>query len=417
MKPDGSINTALWKDFAERSIHEMAVKSKALTKLYYGKPHKFAYWDGYSTGGRQGLKAAQVYPDDFDGILSGAPAINWTRFITNELYPQVAMQQAHGGPIASARLSSVTSAAVSACGGAELGFLLDPYACRYDPTRDAAALCTGAVGRGGVVGTNTNAAACVTLAEAETVNKIWYGQTSDGSAPDPAVDNARGPALDGSKQLWFGLTRGTDLGALAGAGPFPIAADQVALQLQNPALASSFFVNAIANGANQWQTLDYTDLTVAAYQGLALQSAFANINTDNPDLSAFNARKGKLLLYHGLADNLIAPQGSDNYYSRVAALMGGTLAVQQFFRYFHIPGLAHSGRLSAAPGTPVPQTALGRDELFQALQTWVEGGAAPTTMTVSSSNGAVSMPLCMYPQKISDAGSGSTTSASRYACR
>jgi Tannase and feruloyl esterase len=417
MNPDGTINTTLWKDFAERSLHEMAAKSKALAKLYYGKAHKFAYWDGYSTGGRQGLKLAQVYPEDFDGILSGAPAINWTRFITNELYPQIVMQQMLGGPLAASKLTAVTSASIAACGGSGLGFLIDPYACQYDPTKDAGALCNGVVGNGGVVGSNADAATCVNLAEANAVNKIWYGQTADGSAPDPAVDNAAGPFLTGSTQLWFGLTRGTDLGALAGSGPFPIAADQVALELQNAALGSSFFVNATANGANQWRTLDYAGLTVAAYQGLALQSSFANINTDDPDLSAFNNRKGKLLLYHGLADNLIAPQGSDNYYRRVSALMGGTAEVQKFFRYFHVPGLAHSGRLSAAPGVPVPQPALGRDEMFQALQSWVESGTAPGAITVTSSDSAVSMPLCLYPQKLTYSGNGSTTAASSYTCR
>ena len=416
MNPDGTINTALWKDFSERSLHEMAVKSKALAKHFYGKAHKYAYWDGYSTGGRQGLKLAQVYPGDFDGILAGAPAINWTRFITSELYPQVAMQQMLGGPIASTKLDAATNSAIAACGGSSLGFLLDPYACRYDPTKDAAALCSGVAGNAGVVGSNSNMSMCLTLAEATATNKIWYGQTSDGSVPDPAVDNASAPFLNASNQIWFGMTRGTNLGALAGAFPFPIAADQVALELQSPAMASSFFVNAISNGDNQWRTLDYAGLTVAAYQGLALQSHFANINTDNADLSAFKATGGKVLLYHGLADNLIAPQGSDNYYSRVAAQMGGVSEVQKFFRYYHVPGFSHNGRIAAAPNIPVPQTALGRDEMFLALQAWVEGGTAPSVLNVSSSDGSVSLPLCLYPTKITYTGSGPVTAAGSYRC-
>lgn len=417
INPDGTINTTLWKDFAERSLHEMAVKSKALAKLYYGKAHSYAYWDGYSTGGRQGLKLAQVYPDDFDGILSGAPAINWTRFITNELYPQVAMQRELGGPIASAKLTAVSMAAIAACGGSALGFLTDPYACRYDPTKDAAALCAGVAGNGGVVGTNADAASCVTLAEASVVNRIWYGQTADGSVPDPALDNASGPYLAGSSQLWFGLTRGTPLDALAGANAFPIATDQVAIEMQNPALGSVFFANATGNGANAWQRFSYNDLTLAAYQGLVLQPQFANINTDNPDLTAFNARKGKLLLYHGLADNLIAPQGSDNYYNRVLTTMGGTAEVQKFFRYYHVPGLTHNGRLEAGAKVPAPQSALGRDEMFQALQAWVEQGTAPGTITATSSDGTVSLPMCVYPQKVRYSGTGSVTAAGSYTCQ
>jgi len=422
MKPDGTVNTVLWKDFAERSLHELADKTKALAKLYYAKPHTYAYWDGFSTGGRQGLKLAQVYPDDFDGILSGAPAINWTRFITNELYPQVAMQRDLGAAIAGAKLNAVSAASVAACGGTALGFLLDPAACRYDPTKDASALCSGVAGNGGVTGSSTDAATCVTLAEATVINKIWYGQTADGSVPDPATDNAAGPYLVGTNQLWFGLTRGSYLGLLAGdagspfGGPFPIASEQVALELQDPSIASPMFLNATGNGASKWKNLGYAGLTVAAYQGLVLQPQFANINTDNPDLTAFNNRKGKLLLYHGLTDNLIAPQGSDNYYTRVMAAMGGATETQKFFRYFKIPGLAHSGRLEAGATVPVPQSVLGRDEMFLALQNWVENGTAPGRIDVSSSNAAVSLPMCVYPQKITYSGTGAVTSAGSYTC-
>lgn len=93
MNPDGTVNTVLWTDFSERGIHEMAVKTKALAKAYYGEDARYAYWNGFSTGGRQGLKEAQANPADFDGILAGAPANNWTKFITTELYPQIVVQR------------------------------------------------------------------------------------------------------------------------------------------------------------------------------------------------------------------------------------------------------------------------------------------------------------------------------------
>jgi feruloyl esterase len=430
MNPDGTINTVLWKDFAERSLHELADKTKALAKAYYGKPHKHAYWDGYSTGGRQGLKLAQVYPDDFDGILSGAPAINWTRFITGELYPQIVMKRDLGANVSSTKLNSVSAAAVAGCGGTSLGFLLDPLSCRYDPTKDAAVLCSGVAGNGGVIGANADATTCVTLAEATALNKIWYGQTADGSVRDPAVDNSSGPSLSGTGQLWFGLTRGTSWGALAGTGPFFIATDQVALELLDPTYATPSFTNATGNGANRWTTLDYAGLAVAASQGVALQPQFGNINTDNPDLAAFNGHGGKLILYHGLADNLIPTQGSINYYSRVAATMGGLTNVQTFSRFYLVPGLGHSGRLTAIgsldPATgattsankvPLPQTALGRDELFTALQNWVENGVAPGRVDISSADSSVSLPLCVYPQKITFGGSGAITAAASYTCQ
>src|SRR5882762_6999458 len=145
MNPDGSINTVLWNDFAQRGIHEMAVKAKQLTNAYYGKPAKYSYWDGFSTGGRQGHKLAQLHPDDFDGILAGAPAFNWTRFITNELYPQIVYQRDLGGtPLTASQLNMLGNAAINACdvvNGQHMGYIPDPSACRYDPTLDPSVIC------------------------------------------------------------------------------------------------------------------------------------------------------------------------------------------------------------------------------------------------------------------------------------
>jgi feruloyl esterase len=123
------------------------------------------------------------------------------------------------------------------------------------------------------------------------------------------------------------------------------------------------------------------------------------------------------MLYHGLADNLIAPQGSINYYQRVAAGMGGIGEVQKFFRFYLIPGFGHTGRLTAGPTVPVPQSALGRDEMFSALQQWVEAGVAPGTITVTSSDGTNSLPLCVYPAKITYGGVGPVSAASSYSCQ
>src|SRR6476660_8650557 len=179
MNPDGSINTVLWNDFAQRGIHEMTVKTKQITKAYYGKSAKYSYWDGFSTGGRQGHKLAQLHPDDFDGILAGAPAFNWTRFITAELYPQIAYQRDLGGvPLTAGQLNLLGNAAINACdvvNGVHMGYIPDPSQCRYDPTLDAAVLCTAP---------NTPAN-CVTPLQAQAMNKLWYGETRDGTAPAP----------------------------------------------------------------------------------------------------------------------------------------------------------------------------------------------------------------------------------------
>jgi hypothetical protein len=418
MNPDRSINTVGWRDFSERSLHELAEKTKALTKLYYGRAHRYAFWDGFSTGGRQGLKLAQVYPDDFDGILVGAPAINWSTYHTAGLYAQVAMKQDLGAVIAPDKLTNATQAAINACGGAELGFLIDPLSCRYDPTLDPAILCKGQAGKPGAIGTNTSQS-CLTLSQAAVINKIWYGQTTDGAAPAPASDNGSANILSDGKRLWFGWTRDADLKTTpAGGAPgLILAADQTALELQDPAMGSAMLTNATGKGANRWlDTLDYVGLANAQAQGVRLQPEFSNINTDNPDLTRFAAAEGKLLMYQGLADEYIPAQGAINYYERVMTRMGGAQAVQQFYRFYLIPGFTHSGRSEGRPSVPVPQPSSGRDEMFIALQNWVEKGQVPETVQVQSSNSRVSLPLCVYPLKITYRGNGPVQSAASYSC-
>lgn len=425
MRQDGGINSTLWTDFAERSLHELAVKTKALTLAYYGSAQQYAYWDGCSTGGRQGYKIAQEHPDDYDGYLVGAPAFNWTKFITNELYPQLVMQRDLGTPLASAKIAAMSGAAVSACdvvGGQHLGFVLDTSQCRYDPAKDASMLCAGVQGNGGVVGTSVSAS-CVNLAEAQAMNKIWYGQTADGTVPDPAQDNASTATLTSSNHLWWGLTRGSTVNFLAGATPFTIATDMVALELQDPTFATTAFTNTTGNGADRWTQMTYADLANAYYQGIALQSFFGNINTDNPDLTKARDGNKRILSYHGLADQLITPAGSINYYTRVSQLVGGNVEVNKFNRLFLVPGMGHCAGVGTAQGAAgpaatnnsVPLPATG--QLFSALVDWVENKNAPNALTLSSADSSVSMPVCPYPQKATYSGSGSPTAAASYSCK
>jgi feruloyl esterase len=424
MTQAGGINTALWTDFAERSLHELAVKTRALAEGYYGASPQYSYWNGCSTGGRQGYKIAQIHPDDYNGYLVGAPAFNWTKFITNELYPQIVMQRDLGAPIAAAKLTAMSAAAVSACdtvGGQHLGFVLDPGQCRYDPTRDASVLCAGTSGNGGVVGTSTSTS-CVSLAEAQAMNKIWYGQTADGSYPDPAVDNASSPTLASSNQLWWGLTRGANVALLAGTTPFTIASDMVALELQDPTIATASFINATGNGASKWTQLKYVDLAFAYNQGVAFQPSFGNINTDNPDLTKARDSGARILSYHGLADQLITSAGSINYFTRVSNVVGGAVETSKFNRLFLIPGMGHCAGVGTVSGSAgpaadtnsVPLPAPG--QLFNALVDWVEHGNAPSSVVISSANSSVTMPICAYPKKATYSGTGAITAAASYAC-
>ena len=132
LNPDGTLNNQLILDFAQRSLHEMVLKAKALINAYYGTAPKYSYWNGCSTGGRQGLMAVQRFPEEYDGLVIAAPAINWDRFIPSELWPQIVMRQLLGGPITSAKLNAVTNASIAVCDGDDRvvdGVINDPRTC------------------------------------------------------------------------------------------------------------------------------------------------------------------------------------------------------------------------------------------------------------------------------------------------
>lgn len=431
MNPDGTINTVGWDEFAQRGIHEMTVKAKALAQAYYGSAPKYTYWQGGSTGGRQGMKQAQLYPEDFDGIISTSPAINWTRMTTSILYGQVVTQRDlldNGVPaMTTAQTTAVSMAALNACdsvGSQHLGFLLDPGQCRYDPTTDASVLCTSSGG------TNADAATCVNAAQASALNKVWYGQTSDGSVPSPAADIGLGTAL-AARQLWYGFTRGSELGAPALPAPgigtitgpvtphTTLGTNLVALYLENPRIASPDFLNASSNGMDGWKALSYAQLAQASQRGVALQARFGGIDTDNPDLSRFKARGGKLITFHGTSDNIIPHGGMVNYYARVAAAMGGLAEVQAFYKLYLVPGMGHfpaNGTVNPTANPPIP----GEQLKYQMLTDWVEKGIEPGRVDVTSATSGASvakgMAMCVYPLNPVYV-SGSIFDAGSYACQ
>jgi len=415
MNPDGSISEAQWTDFSERAVHEMALKTKALTKAFYGKDANYAYFVGTSLGGRQGHKEAQVNPADFDGILAGMPSFNLSKLSTAGLYPRIVEQVDLGGTnLTTGQLSLVSNAAIGACdtvGSQHLGYIPDPSQCKYDPTQDATVLCTAS---GGTNSTSN----CVSTVQATAINKMWYGQTSDGSVPSPASDNGFGVA-PAANQKWYGFTRGTDLTPVAGGSPLSPAAlqlftDFIALEMQNPLLGLPSFQNATGNGTNGWMSLSYAQLSMAFDRGVALQTAFDNVNTDNPDLSAFRDRGGKMIMYHGLADIVIPPQGSINYYNRVASQMGGIAAIQNFYRFYLAPGLSHgfmNGTANPSANPPLPT----ENGLYGVLTDWVEKGIVPGRVDVKTQDGTKSRPLCVYPQQATY-GSGDPNQTASYTC-
>jgi feruloyl esterase len=199
---DGRLDWHAVQDNAYLGIHEMTVVGKALTKAFYGKAPRYSYFVGGSTGGRQGLMEAQRYPEDYDGIISACPAINWHRFIPADLWPQVVMVAA-GNFVPKAKLLAATAAAVASCDamdGVTDGVIDDPSHCAYDPKE--------------LVGTEVGDST-FTEADADVVRKIWEGPRGH----------------DGSF-LWYGVARGADLFALAGTAGSPLTGKPFAIPLE-----------------------------------------------------------------------------------------------------------------------------------------------------------------------------------------
>ncbi|MBM3833686.1 MAG: tannase/feruloyl esterase family alpha/beta hydrolase [Verrucomicrobia bacterium] len=367
---NGRLNWQSIRANAYLGIHEMTVVGKALTKEFYGKAPRYSYFVGGSTGGRQGLMEAQRFPEDYDGILSGCPAINWHKFVPSEMWPQVVMLAAKNF-VPKAKLDAAAAAAIAACDGADGvtdGVIDDPGKCNYDPKALV----------GAKVGDST-----FTEADADVIRKIWEG-----------------PRTQNGAQLWYGLTRGTDLSALAGTTGSPLTGRPLGISLD-------WFRYFLAQDP-KW---DFTKLTPAGYELLFAQSVEqygAVIGTDNPDLTRFRDRGGKVIIYHGLADELITSDGAIDYYKRLQKQMGGEEATARFTRLFLAPGVNHGFR---GPG-PTPT---GH---FEALIKWVEEGKAPDKLIGErrDKDGKVigTRPLFPYPQVTKYKGSGSTEDAANF---
>ena len=390
LNPDNTLNWGLIRDFAFNGIHAQSQWSKTLVQMYYGMKQKYAYWTGCSTGGRQGHQQAQKYPKEYDGILAGDSAFNWDRFIPAELWPQIVMKQETGGVISPAKLNAVTQAAIKACDGLDGivdGIIQEPRACRYSAR---SFVCKG---------TTSDPANCLTAAEAKAVDKIWDGVVENGIIRD-----------------WFGLERGSPLVAglfgigLAGPIPFPIATDHFKFWVeQNPSFDWNSFTEASFIHEMKKGEITFHEV----------------IGTDDPDLSDFREHGGKLITYHGLADELIFPRGTYNYYNRVTERMGGLAKVQKFYRFFPYPGGGHCAGNTSQPNSPLIDATLASQfqvnaTLFNALINWVEKGAAPDSIVaynnLDPTQATISRPICKYPDKLVFKGRN-TNVASNFFCQ
>ena len=351
-------------DFAWRAVHEMTLASKRIVAAYYDTAPKFSYWNGCSAGGRQAMKEAQRFPADFDGIIAGAPANYQMHLHVWSVAVAQAVHKEPGSYIPPEKYPAVHQAALEACDaldGLKDGLIQDPTRCHFDPQ---VLECKGA-----------DSSACLTAPQVEAARKIY--------AP---VKNTRTGA-----EIFPGMEPGSELGWAGLAGP------------RAAAVATDTFTYIVYKDPN-W---DWHTLNPDADTALADKIDNGLIDAIDPNIEPFFSHKGKLIMYHGWSDQLIAPGNSVNYYGSVAKKMGSKSADE--IRLFMVPGMAHCA------GGEGPNTF----DMVSALEQWVEQDHAPEQIIAShSQNGAVdrTRPLCPYPQVARYKGSGSIDEAANFTC-
>ncbi len=361
----------------------MTVFAKAVTAAFYGKNAQRSYFIGCSNGGRQALMEAQRYPEDYDGILAGAPANNWTHLLTSALS---AMQATGADPesyIPSPKWKAVASAVNDACDardGVRDGVLNDPRQCRFDPTTIQCK-----------AGVNDNS--CLTAKQVIALNKLYAG-----------TRDARG------KLIMPGLLPGGETGGNGWEGW--VSGDKLG-DSNSFFFGGEYFRNFVFDDPN-W---DYRTANVDAAMTAADRRTAPALNATDPDLSKLAKRGAKLILYHGWNDAAIPAESTVDYFESVQKKMGANTA--EFLRLYMVAGMQHCGggpgAASFGQGANTAPFDSGHN-IYKALEGWVEQGIAPGPITASHENPNFTRPLCPYPQKGQWSGHGDTTDASNFAC-
>ena len=421
-KPGGlHHDVAAIEDFGYASTHLMTIVGKQMTAAYYAKQPGHSYFDGCSTGGQEALMESQRFPDDYDGILTGAPAHNRTHL---HLTGAAVYEATHFKPdayLTNAALALAHKLVLSQCAGKDGGlatddFLTLPASCAADATT---LQCTGAQGEVPCTDPNAASCTCLTSDQSKAMNLDWNG----------AKDSL-------GNQLYPGAERGTE-------EPVPLTAQNgytgnLGLVWQEagtePAFDSLMFW---ALGRNwNWQDLfKATDrLANERTRRIAIvdntkvgDSTFAGVlNANSTDLSAFAGHGGKMVMYAGYADPLIPSATAIDYYNAVATADSANIG--NYLRLFMAPGVWHCGGGPGAnafgnlSGTLPPKPLDPSDDVLGALIAWVEYGVAPTTVTATkyvndtpSQGVAFQRPLCLYPA-YSAYQSGDPTKATSFTC-
>lgn len=377
-------------DFGYRAIHEMTVVGKATTKAFYGDTPKYAYFASCSNGGRQALMEAQRFPEDYNGILAGAPANYWTHLLTSALWDSQATTLNPDSYIPSSKVPAIAQAVLAACDandGVKDGILNDPRKCHFDASTMQ---CKGA-----------DSDACLTEAQVIALKKLYQGAM-----------NTRG------QQIFPGFMPGGEEGP--GGWPLWITGDAPGKALLF-AFDYGYFADMVYDNADwDYKKANLDDAVVAS------DKKFEDVlNSTDTNLKAFQSRGGKLIVYHGWSDAAISPLNSIDYYESVVERMGQT-DVDSFLRLYMVPGMQHC---DGGPGADVfgengfSTANDAQHDIYLALEQWVEKGAAPPTVISSKLEGhgpdakvKLSRPLCRYPQEAHYKGSGDPNDAANFSC-
>ncbi len=350
--------------FGYRSEHSLAQATKAIMQAYYGHGPAHSYFDGVSDGGHEALDLAQRYPGDFDGIIAGAPANNWAPLVGEYLPWQIRSNiDARGNQILDAsKLPALHAAVMKACANAN-GVIPDPRSCTFDP---GTLRCP----------TGTDAAGCLTPPQVAMVRSEYRGPT------DP-----RGRGLfDGGEPYGSEISWQGWLVDAPGDPAFP--RDTAAWSIADGYLRFAAF---LPNPPSSFRLSDWT-FNDAGYA--ALERLGGIYNATDPDLSAFRARGGKLIIYHGWADQAISPWATLDYYVAVERQAGGYAHSQSFSRLYMIPGLYHCPCGPYATGDPATNP-----QFMAQLVAWVEQGQAPgnVSLPVTSQTTGTPAPIAVAP--------------------
>jgi len=372
-------------DFGYRAVHETGVQSRAIIRAFYGRDPSLSYFVGCSDGGREALMEAQRYPADFNGIIAGAPANNWSHLFTGFVWNEQAALATPASSIPPAKLPAIQNAVLAACDavdGLKDALLDDPRACRFDPS---VLLCKA-----------TENSECLTASQIETLKKIYGGPKNPRTG----------------EQIFPGYPPGTEAAPGTWAAWITPATPANAIQFN---FGNTYYGQAVFEDP-QW---DFRKLNFDSDVRFGDAKAGAVLNSTSPDLRSFRAEGGKLIQYHGWGDAAISAISSIEYYESVRTFLShfpdprskASAPITDFYRLFMVPGMGHCGG-GAGPN---------RFDALMSLENWVEKNIAPAQMIGTGTVAAdpsktMTRPLCAFPNVARYNGTGDANDASNFQC-